>query len=142
MISAVCFINQAAAERMMPTAGWAIISITAFNPYTMNNEADLHPDWSEVLRLEFDDVSIRGDHLHGITEEQTAQIIAFLDAVQHKVNKVVVHCLAGVSRSAGVAKFIAERYALEFDHTYGLFNQMVYDTLKEVEAGVRDGKVG
>lgn len=142
MISAVSFVDHESAESMVPRADWAMISITGFNPYTVNNEADLHPDWAEVLRLEFDDVSIRGDHLHGITEEQTAQIIAFLDAVQHKVNKVVVHCLAGVSRSAGVAKFIAERYALEFDHTYGLFNQMVYDTLKEVEAGVRDGKVG
>ncbi len=126
----------------MPRADWAMISITGFNPYTVNNEADLHPDWAEVLRLEFDDVSIRGDHLHGITEEQAAQIIAFLNAVQHKVDKVFVHCLAGVSRSAGVAKFIADRYGLEFDHTYGLYNRLVYDTLKEVEAGVRDGKVG
>ena len=142
MISAVSFVDHATAEGMMPKADWAIISITGFNPYAVNNEADLHPDWAEVLRLEFDDVSIRGDQFHGITEEQAAQIIAFLNSVQHKVDKVFVHCLAGVSRSAGVAKFIAERYGLEFDHGYGLYNPLVYDTLKEVEAVVRDGKAG
>ena len=119
-----------------------MISITGINPYTVNNEADLHSDWAEVLRLEFDDVSIRGDHFHGITEEQAGQIIAFLDAVQQKMDKIFVHCLAGVSRSAGVAKFVAERYALEFDHTYEPYNRLVYDTLKKVEAGVRDGKAG
>ena len=142
MISAVSFVDHATAESIVPEPDWAMISITGFNPYDVNNQAQLHPHWGEVLRLAFDDVSIRGDDLHGITEEQAAQIIAFLDAVQDKVDKVVVHCLAGVSRSAGVAKFIAERYALEFDHTYGLYNTLVYQTLKEVEAGVRDGKAG
>ena len=142
MISAVSFVDHATAEGMMPRADWAIISITGFIPYAVNNEADLHPDWAHVLRLEFDDVSIRGEQFHGITEDQAAQIIAFLNAVQHKVDKVFVHCLAGVSRSAGVAKFIAERYGLEFDHGYGLYNPLVYDTLKEVEAVVRDGKAG
>lgn len=142
MISAVSFVDHATAEEMMPRADWAIISITGFNPYTVNNEADLHPDWAEVLRLEFDDVPIRGDHLHAITEEQAAQIIAFLNAIQHRVDEVFVHCLAGVSRSAGVAKFIADRYGLEFDHTYELFNRLVYDTLKEVDARVQDRKPG
>ena len=99
----------------------------------------LHPNWQEVLRVEFDDVSIRGDSLPGITADQAGEIIDFLDAVQDKVETVVMHCLAGVSRSAGVAKFIAERYALDFDHGYGLYNRLVYDTLKEV---VRDGKAG
>ena len=119
-----------------------MISITGYNPYDPPNHAQLHPDWKFLLRVEFDDVSIRGDYWHGITEDQAAHIIAFLDAVQHKVEKVVVHCLAGVSRSAGLAKFIAERYGLGFDHGYGLYNRLVYDTLKQVEAGVRDGKAG
>ena len=126
---------------MVPRTDWAMISITGFNPYDVPNPALLHPNWQEVLRVEFDDVSIRGDDLHGITEEQAVQIIAFLGAVQDKVEKVFVHCLAGVSRSAGVAKFIAERYGLDFDHGYGLYNRLVYDTLKQVQAGVCDGKV-
>ena len=134
--------NQATAEEMIPQPRCAIISITGFNPYDVPNQARLHPDWGEVLRLEFDDVSIRGEHLHGITPDQAGQIIEFLDAVQDKVDKVVVHCLAGVSRSAGVAKFVAERYGLDFDHTYGMYNRLVYDTLKEVEAGVRDAETG
>ena len=134
--------NQATAEEMIPRPRCAIISITGFNPYDVPNQAQLQPDWGEVLRLEFDDVSIRGDHLHGITPNQAGQVIEFLNAVQHKVDKVVVHCVAGVSRSAGVAKFIAERYGLDFDHGYGLYNRLVYDTLKELEIEVRDGETG
>ena len=91
MISAVSFIDQTSAEDLVPEPAWAMISITGFNPYDLNNDADLHPDWNHVLRLEFDDVSIRGEHLHGITEEQAG---------------------------------------------------LVYDTLTEVEAGVRVGKAG
>lgn len=136
MISSVSFVNQATAESMVPTADWAMISITGYNPCDVDNEALLHPDWAEVLRLEFDDVSIRGDHLHGITPHQARQVIEFLNAVQDMVEKIVVHCLAGVSRSAGVAKFIAERYGLDFDDGYGLYNRLVYETLKEVEVEV------
>ena len=137
MISSVCFVDHVAAESMVPKPGWAMISITGFNPYDVPNQARLHPNWQEVLRLEFDDVSIRGDHLHGITPNQAGQVIAFLDAVQDMVERIVVHCLAGVSRSAGVAKFVAERYGLDFDHGYGLYNRLVYETLKEVEVAVR-----
>ena len=129
--------NQPTAEAMVPEPDWAIISITGFNPYTENEEADLHPSWQNILRLKFDDVLIRGDHLRGITDDQAAQIVTFLNVVHDRVDRVVVHCLAGVSRSAGVAKFIAERYELDFDHANGSsFNRLVYDTLKEVEAGV------
>ncbi len=142
MISSVSFVNQATAESMVPRADWAMISITGYNPCDVPNQARLHPNWQEVLRLEFDDVSSQGDHLHGITPHQAGQVIAFLDAVQDMVEKIVVHCLAGVSRSAGVAKFVAERYGLDFDHTYGMYNRLVYDTLKEVEAGVRDAETG
>ncbi len=138
MISSVSFVDHDRAESMVPEPDWAMISITGYNPYGLANHAQLHPDWEEVLRLEFDDVSIRGDSLHGITADQAGEIIDFLDAVQHNVARVVVHCLAGISRSAGVAKFIAERYGLDFDHTYGLFNRLVYDTLKEVKAGVHN----
>jgi predicted protein tyrosine phosphatase len=134
--------NQPAAEAMVPQPRWAMISITGFNPYTSNNEADLHPDWAAVLRLEFDDVAIRGDHLHGISEDQARQIIEFLNAVQDKADKIVVHCLAGVSRSAGVAKFIADTYGLDFDDGYDFFNRLVYETLKEVDAKVRCAEAG
>ena len=45
--------------------------------HSLVHTAGLSPsmaDWQEILRLEFDDVSIRGDQIHGIIEEQAAQI--------------------------------------------------------------------
>ncbi len=142
MISVVSFVDQTTAEDMVPEPDWAMVSITGVSFFTVDNGAELHPNWAEVLRLKFDDVLSRYDHFYPITEDQAGQIITFLDTVQDRVEKVVVHCLAGVSRSAGVAKFVAERYGLEFDHGYDLYNRLVYDTLKEVEAGVREGKPG
>ena len=142
MILEVSFVDQTTAEDMVPEPDWAMISITGVSFFTVDNGAELHPNWAEVLRLKFDDVLSRYDHFYPITEDQAAQIIAFLDTVQDRVEKVVVHCLAGVSRSAGVAKFIAERYALEFDQAYDRYNELVFNTLKEVEAGRRDGEAG
>jgi len=42
------------------------------------------------------------------------------------------HCQAGISRSAGVAKFIADIYKLWYPETYRLYNKHVYSTLRSV----------
>jgi hypothetical protein len=42
------------------------------------------------------------------------------------------HCQAGISRSAGVSKFVAEIYKLWYPETYRLYNKHVYSTLRSV----------
>lgn len=108
MIGEVSFLSQAGAEAMRPLPREGIISITGsgYPPAT------LRKGWRRVLRLVFDDVEIP---FFGATHFDTVHaeaILHWLDEVEGKVDKVFVHCHAGRSRSAAVAKFIAEKYDL------------------------------
>lgn len=108
MIREVTFLSQAGAEAMRPLPREGIISITGSGL----PPATLRRGWCRVLRLVFDDVEIP---FFGATHFDTGHaeaILRWLDKVEGRVDKVFVHCHAGRSRSAAVAKFIAEKYDL------------------------------
>lgn len=75
-----------------------IISITDFWSRPVNF-AD-NPNVIGILRLKFDDVS-RGEE-NCMTEEDAKKIIRFVNNYIGSVECILVHCEAGVSRSAGV----------------------------------------
>ena len=52
-----------------------------------------------VLRVKFDDTDSK---LGAITPETAQEMVDFVNAWKDKVNHIIVHCDAGVSRSAGV----------------------------------------
>ena len=84
----------------------AIISITD------TDKADVVFDKNEVngiravLRLKFDDVERDYKNEHCITKEDAENIVKFVNKNKNKVDKFIVHCEAGVSRSAGVGAAI------------------------------------
>jgi predicted protein tyrosine phosphatase len=131
MIKKVYFIPQMNAERIIPDENMVIISVT--NP---GEFARLHKDWKEILRLEFDDI----DNLHSyrirFNYDHAREILKFLSRNEN-VEEIFVHCLAGISRSSAIAKFIAEKYNInEFlrrYENYDLYNKWVYRTLKETD---------
>ncbi len=84
----------------------AIISITdhrlSFNTFA-------NARWiKSVLKLKFDDVTEDGAFGFCITDEDAAAIRTFIKSVEDKVQRLIVHCEAGVSRSAGVAAAITK----------------------------------
>jgi len=66
----------------------------------------------------------------GISNIQAKELLSFIKAYPNR--DFIIHCFAGVSRSAAVAKFINEYYdagniALE---NYKIYNKLVYNKLK------------
>lgn len=61
-----------------------------------------------VLRLQFEDVC--GNSPNAITENDAQRIVEFVDKYVDNVDKVIVHCEAGQSRSAGVAAAILKYF--------------------------------
>lgn len=126
----VKFINQYTAEKMSDKHDIGMISITG------KGEADLK-DWGAVLRLQFSDIDtdfyegsvIGGEKLTLFKKRQAEQIINFIKENRKFLRGIFVHCMAGISRSAAVAKFIAEMENLPFNHQYQLYNKYVYRTL-------------
>jgi predicted protein tyrosine phosphatase len=65
--------------------------------------AGLSPSFQAVLRLQFDDVVERGDPADILfAEEHAREIVAFMERWAD-VDRVILHCNMGVSRSPGVA---------------------------------------
>ena len=128
-LKTVLFCDQKTAERNAGQPDWAIISITQIGG------AGLHPGWLDVLRLEFHDTDIKDDPfafnpLHAMLVSDFVEQVKEQGAVG-----ILVHCYAGVSRSAAVAKWIAARNDLPFNDRYQLYNRHVYNVLHEYKRG-------
>jgi predicted protein tyrosine phosphatase len=128
-IKHVIFASQHSACERPAWRNWAVISITDLN----FADAPLQEDWLDVLRLKFDDISeMDHDGYVRMDELQAHAIIEFARRMHEdeRCEGILVHCWAGVSRSAAVAKWISEKYGLPFPKDYEYANQHVYKLLR------------
>lgn len=130
-IESVEFISRTDAEARTAMPNIALISITELG----DDPPALKDGWHAVHRSIFDDLdphkSGLGEHDHErpIDVDDARAIVEFVDSVAQEADGIVVHCRAGISRSAAVAKWIAEAYGLDFDEDYTDHNEYVYDML-------------
>lgn len=130
MITKVIFAGRATAEACGPFPDWALISIR--EPGIDNGKPVILDGWHDVLRLEFHDITeSRASHVL-MTPQHAMMIVEFVDRVASEVDGILVHCRAGIRRSAAVAKWIAAKYSLPFNMDYPHFNQHVFHLLEEV----------
>lgn len=126
------FCSLESASMIEPTEKMALISL---------NDPGLQPEldysrWKHCLRVRFHDVT---DPEEGeiFTEHMAESIIEYVVSLPKQVKFLVAHCFAGVSRSAGVVKFLT-RYVFkdcfnhDFDLGYDLYNKYVFKTLVRV----------
>lgn len=99
-------------EAFTPKRQHVTISIT--DPATKNGvgygEANLFPSEQrlDTLRLEFYDITESTGHYYPVSKEQAQQIVDFIKEWKDKVKLIVVHCEAGISRSAAVAAALSK----------------------------------
>jgi predicted protein tyrosine phosphatase len=117
------FCSRAEAESATPDPDIAVISIT--DPVSNTcKPATLRDGWHSVLRLEFHDIDLdqivqpflRAQvkrYYTLMSPDQARQVVAFVGRVMSNgASGLMVHCEAGESRSAAVAKWIGDRYGL------------------------------
>ena len=121
-----------------------LVSITS--PYIRGSKpAKLDKDsWTDVLRLEFHDIDpekldrdkrVKKERIKRVyfDDKMAIKVLEFLKKHQDGiVTEAVVHCEAGISRSAAVSKFIAQIYNLQFPQKYNLYNKHVFSTMLKV----------
>jgi predicted protein tyrosine phosphatase len=132
MIRSVCFLPQLQAEAIVGTLSKAIISITADRAAP----AQLRGDYCDLLRLSVDDayeekhaielgdipdMAIDGQPLRVFGELWPDAALAqrvhhFLERLHNAEREIdlIVHCHAGMSRSAAVAVHVHEHYGVPF----------------------------
>jgi len=126
-IKHILFTSQKAVEAKAPWSDWAIISIN-----NLGTNAQLQKGWWDILRLEFDDIVEQEEPYKRFSEGQARQIIEFvMRCNSEETEGLIVHCNAGVSRSAAVAKWVSEKYGLGFPRDYEKYNKYVYRLLKQ-----------
>lgn len=130
MISKVIFVPQVAAEAMQGSAHQLLVSITE-----PGRPAALQSGWKAVLRLQFDDIDTPQPGCQMFEEHDAHSLLAFVEAHAQTSTELVVHCHAGISRSAAVAKFFAEKYACDYPAHYSLYNKAIYRELCRVARG-------
>ena len=129
MVQLVNFLNRGSMSNMTPLSTWAAVSISE------EVETKLKPGWYAVYRCFFHDVdpsSNKTDEKHVLMNANHAnELVAFIESVAPFIDVLMVNCQGGISRSAAVAKWAAERYNLPFNHDYSLYNRHVYRLMHE-----------
>lgn len=126
------FIPLVEAERLVPKQSWALISIS--DPSV--KPCIRYEQWSHSIRLDFEDVASDEDGIV-FSEAMAVRLIEFALSLPETVNLLVIHCIAGVSRSGAVMKFLTkfvfrDCYNFIFDKGYHQYNYTVYKTLVKV----------
>lgn len=125
MLTRIDFLSQYKAEQIDPLPTMAVISLTSPG----KPDAALQPGWAAVLRLAFHDVDSAEAGYAVFKQAHAAAILDFVDSLPEAITHLVVHCHAGISRSAGVARFLAGRHRLRFPPNYAIYNRLVYSVL-------------
>jgi predicted protein tyrosine phosphatase len=110
---------------------WACISITG-----------LDEPWPEIdkenrvglLQLDFDDIEFLKPDKKVIQPEQVNSIWNFVGEVWDEIDLLMIHCHAGISRSAAVAQAVSDTYQpSQARHFRDIFspNKLVYKYLRE-----------
>ena len=144
-IKNVIFCSQHSACERPAWRNWAVISITDLATF----DAPLKSGWLDVLRLKFDDIDDAAEEENGYVrmgDLQARAVIEFVLRMQEdkRCEGILVHCWAGISRSAAVAKWISERCEVYFPSQYQLYNKHVYALLREgyVIGGYFERRIG
>lgn len=129
MIKGVTFTSREIAEEMMPSPDVGIISISDPD----SRIVALRPGWGAVLRLRFHDLTHQWQNYVLMSADQAIDVLEWLHEHETRLSGIVVHCEAGISRSAAVAKFLCERYSLPVDEGDVRFhNTHVYELLSDL----------
>lgn len=129
----VLFLPAFEALRMVPPAHWAAISITD----RRSEPAALHRNWECLHRVSFDDVEHDiADRFIGMSDQQAYRVVRYLERIRRRgdVHGIMVHCGAGVSRSAAVAVFAAAYFGVAVNGNAEGLNVDVLRRLKKAAA--------
>lgn len=134
VIERVIFLNRNAIENIHGMPEWAVVSIYE------DNKTRLQNGWYAVYRSKFNDIDPARPFSSSetlMTLSHAEDIISFIESVAPHISVLFVNCKGGISRSAAVAKWAAERFNLPFNHDYAAYNKHVYKLI--LEAGYKIG---
>ena len=125
-IQTVRFLSQIAAEDCQPDENTSMVSIIGPGSF----EAEIKPGFRTLLKMYFDDIdeeslNVAVGSIPDFADDGELIVNSYLLPDLHHAREIVkfvetgdfehliVHCFAGISRSAAVAQFVADRYGAD-----------------------------
>lgn len=142
MLKQIVALSQLEAEALKPNPPWGIISIRE-----PGGEVNLQDGWGAILKLEFHDITRYYSGYQAFSGEQAEEILDWIQKyiVDGPIDRLVVHCAAGISRSQAVALFVYNHYGRHLPELRGteFHNILVYSILRHMweKRNDRQGKV-
>lgn len=150
MIPDILILSQAAAENYRSDVPWACISIT--DKIQKDADIDEH-NRVDILRLEFFDLDPSNnitkwlDELNSteddlFTDWRAELVLEFVKSNINRIEELVIHCHAGVCRSAGIGAALLKIYtgddSIVFESNRFQPNMLVYRLLlnKAIDLGM------
>lgn len=133
VLGKILVLPEASAIKFEYSKPWSAISITT-------NQGE-HPSLNsknriDLLQLSFADLSYLSKIKENLFEENHAKyIVDFLKKNWDKSSLLMIHCYAGISRSAAVAQVASEFYQNSYSHHFSNLyspNKMVVNILRDV----------
>lgn len=104
------FVSRQKAIQRKPEPTTIVISINDLTAAP----ATLQKGWQAVHVLHYNPTSFTNEP-GGFTREQARGIVDFVEQHENTADRILVHCVAGESRSAAVALVLDEKYSLGLD---------------------------
>jgi predicted protein tyrosine phosphatase len=125
--------SRSEAEDYIPGENEVCISIKSAAKMAMGSDrqANLHSNFIDIMRLEFDDTGMEMLGIEGAKEftKNDAKNV-WLFVMKHiDKKKLVIHCFAGLSRSRSMAAAIVDSLGLPYK--YSINNKSLYTLMKE-----------
>jgi len=114
VIGKIVVLSRSLAEEFECDKEWACISIA--DAYLDQPHPALLP--KHLLKLQFDDIEFERPGKKQIDAKQAKQIRQFVEEIWDQVDLLMIHCNAGISRSAAIAKIISECYQPDFTYIF------------------------
>jgi predicted protein tyrosine phosphatase len=117
------------AEKLEPSDKKAMISIF---DYDIVPEIQ-YSQWTHHIKIIFEDIKPTDDGIL-FTSAMAKDIVEFVLGLPVSIEEIIIHCVGGVSRSAGVVKFLSKYmypqcFNPKFDTEYSAYNAYVFKTL-------------
>lgn len=140
MLTKVMFVGRYSVENCGPWKDFAVISMG--EPDAKEGAPQIQEGWHDVLRLSFHDITpdtLDIENSYTLMHEDDAQkIVNFVRKVAPEVEGIIVHCRAGISRSAAVAKWICGEYNIQFNKDYERYNPYVLNLIMNAANGIEN----
>jgi predicted protein tyrosine phosphatase len=124
------FVSQSDLHYMDGRDDTIVISIR--NPNT--EPARVAAAFKDKLFLAFDNISRPEPGRVRFSEEMAAEILAFVAKYDGVASRIIVNCMAGETRSAGVAYFLSEKYAVPLTRESEFVSDYVWFLLDHVDS--------